>query len=61
VPEGEGLTGVEALRGDSPFIMQPDGLGWLFAPSGLVDGPLPTHYERHESPVRNPLEGSRRA
>ncbi len=47
--------GPEALRGDDPFIMQADGKGWLFAPRGLVDGPLPTHYEPHESPVRNLL------
>ena len=39
----------------SPFIVHPDGLGWLYAPSGLVDGPLPTHYEPHESPFDNPL------
>jgi formate dehydrogenase major subunit len=44
-----------ALRGDEPFIMQPDGKGWLFAPSGLTDGPLPTHYEPHESPTDNGL------
>ncbi len=44
-----------ALRGDEPFVMQADGRGWLFAPSGLVDGPLPTHYEPFESPVRNLL------
>jgi formate dehydrogenase major subunit len=37
--------------------MQADGRGWLFVPSGLVDGPLPTHYEPHESPVENPLYG----
>src|SRR4051794_18868550 len=37
--------GPEAIRGDHPFIMQSDGLGWLFAPQGLEDGPLPTHYE----------------
>ncbi len=43
------------LGGDDPFIMRPDGKAWLFAPSGLVDGPLPTHYEPYESPVRNPL------
>src|SRR4051812_8319961 len=43
-----------ALRGDEPFIMQPDGKAWLYAPSGLTDGPLPTHYEPHESPVDNP-------
>ena len=34
-------TAEDALRGDEPFIMQADGRGWLFAPSGLVDGPLP--------------------
>ena len=44
-----------AIRGSSPFIVHPDGLGWLYAPTGLVDGPLPTHYEPHESPVENPL------
>jgi formate dehydrogenase major subunit len=48
-------TGMEALSGKSPFIVHPDGLGWLFAPSGLVDGPMPTHYEPHESPFENPL------
>jgi len=45
----------EALRGDQPFIMQGDGRAWLYAPSGLVDGPFPTHYEPHESPLRNSL------
>ena len=44
-----------ALRGDEPFTMQADGKGWLYVPSGLVDGPLPTHYEPHESPFENPL------
>jgi formate dehydrogenase major subunit len=52
-----GALGPEALRGDDPFIMQADGKGWLFAPTGLLDGPLPTHYEPHESPIRNPLYG----
>jgi formate dehydrogenase major subunit len=47
----------KALRGDEPFIMQADGRGWLFVPTGLTDGPLPTHYEPHESPFRNPLYG----
>jgi formate dehydrogenase major subunit len=50
-------AGVEAIAGDDPFIMQSDGKGWLFAPSGLIDGPMPTHYEPVESPVRNPLYG----
>jgi formate dehydrogenase major subunit len=48
-------TGPEALSGTEPFIMQADGRGWLYAPSGVVDGPLPTHYEPQDSPVRNPL------
>jgi formate dehydrogenase major subunit len=43
------------LRGDEPFIMQSDGKGWLYVPSGLTDGPMPTHYEPHESPFANPL------
>ena len=51
----DGAIAENALRGDEPFIMQTDGKGWLFAPSGLVDGPLPTHYEPHESPFSNPL------
>ncbi len=47
--------GDEALAGDKPFILHPDGTGWIFAPKGLADGPLPTHYEGLESPVGNPL------
>jgi formate dehydrogenase major subunit len=47
--------GFDWLGGNDPFIMRADGKAWLFAPSGLVDGPLPTHYEPWESPVRNPL------
>ena len=54
VPE-PGAQGPAALAGDDPFIMQADGKGWLYAPSGLLDGPLPTHYEPVESPVRNAL------
>ncbi|MFJ6214750.1 formate dehydrogenase [Streptomyces sp. NPDC092296] len=52
-----GATGTDALSGIDPFIMQADGKGWLYAPAGLVDGPLPTHYEPQDSPVRNPLYG----
>jgi formate dehydrogenase major subunit len=51
-------TGVAALAGDDPFLMQADGKGWLWAPSGVLDGPLPSHYEPHESPVVNPLHGA---
>jgi formate dehydrogenase major subunit len=51
-PDGIGL---DAHSGSDPFIMKADGRGWLFAPTGLVDGPLPTHYEPLESPIQNPL------
>jgi len=50
VPNGVGL---DYHDGASPFIMKADGKGWLYVPSGLVDGPLPTHYEPYESPVHN--------
>ena len=49
------VGGPAAIAGDDPFIMQADGKGWLFAPRGMVDGPLPTHYEAQESPVANSL------
>ena len=49
------LGGMDALSGSDPFMMRPDGKGWLFAPTGLKDGPLPTHYEPVESPVANRL------
>ena len=52
-----GLGGPEGLAGDDPFVMQSDGKGWLYAPSGLVDGPMPTHYEATESPLRNAMYG----
>ncbi len=47
--------GFDWLGGNDPFIMRADGKAWLFAPGGLVDGPLPTHYEPYESPVHNAL------
>jgi formate dehydrogenase major subunit len=53
----DGAEAEDALRGDDPFIMQADGVGWLYVPVGLQDGPLPTHYEPQESPVSNPLYG----
>jgi formate dehydrogenase major subunit len=52
-----GATGPAALAGDDAFIMQSDGKAWLYVPSGLIDGPLPTHYEPAESPIRNALYG----
>jgi formate dehydrogenase major subunit len=51
-PEAEGDA---AIAGDAPFILHPDGVGWIWVASGLKDGPLPAHYEPLESPVRNPL------
>ena len=53
----EGATGTDAIAGNSPFIMQADGKGWLFVPTGLLDGPLPTHYEPQESVTENLLYG----
>jgi len=49
--------GIETISGDDPFLLQADGKGWLFAPSGLQDGPLPVHYEPFESLVENPIYG----
>jgi formate dehydrogenase major subunit len=56
----KGATGPDAIAGDEPFIMQADGRGWLYAPSGVADGPLPTHYEPQDSPVRNLLHRQQR-
>jgi formate dehydrogenase major subunit len=53
----DGARAEAAIAGKHPFIMQSDGRGWLFAPAGLVDGPLPTHYEPSESPFANRLYG----
>jgi formate dehydrogenase major subunit len=53
----DGAEAEDANRGDEPFIMQVDGRGALFVPSGLQDGPLPAHYEPKETPFRNPLYG----
>lgn len=49
--------GMGSIGGDAPFIMKPDGRGWLFTPAGTKDGPMPTHYEPIESPVANLLYG----
>ncbi len=58
--EWTGLDTPDASRQSAPaeapaFVMHADGLGWLWAPSGLKDGPLPAHYEPLESPVANPM------
>ena len=54
-PADPKATGLNALAGTAPFIMKADGKAWLFAPTGLVDAPIPTHYEPYESPVANPV------
>jgi formate dehydrogenase major subunit len=53
-------TGAEALSGTDAFVMQADGKAWLFVPAGLVDGPLPAHYEPQDSPFRNLLYAQQR-
>jgi len=51
-PNGSGL---DAHSGADPFMMQVEGRGRLYVPSGLTDGPLPTFYEPVESPATNIL------
>ncbi len=51
-PNGKGMA---AHSGAAPFILLADGVGQLFVPNGIHDGPLPTHYEAVESPVHNPV------
>jgi formate dehydrogenase major subunit len=48
-------AGDEALSGTMPFIMHADGVGWIWVPTGLRDGPLPTYYEPLESAFTNAL------
>jgi formate dehydrogenase major subunit len=54
---GKRTRGKNTIAGDDPFIMLPGGKGSLFVPSGLQDGPLPTHYEPQESVMPNLLYG----
>jgi formate dehydrogenase major subunit len=56
----KGAQGPAAIAGDDPFIMQADGRGWLYAPAGVADGPMPTHYEPQDSPVPNLLHPRQR-
>jgi formate dehydrogenase major subunit len=53
-PSDDSLA-MDAIGGTDPFMMMADGRAWLYSPSGLLDGPLPTHYEPLESPVDNLL------
>lgn len=43
-------TAPDAVR---PFIMTGEGVARLFAPTGMAEGPLPTHYEPFETPLEN--------
>jgi formate dehydrogenase major subunit len=57
-PDAKGnpaAAGLAAQSGTDAFLMKPDGKAWLFAPSGMNEGPLPEHYEPFEAPVANPL------
>jgi len=54
----EGAKAQDAIAGVDPFIMQGDGKAWLYAPAGLTDGPMPTHYEPAESVSGNALYGT---
>lgn len=53
VPADTAADAMSRLSGVDPFIAKADGKAWLFAPSGLRDGPLPVHYEPVESVVGN--------
>ena len=56
LPAGaDDAKGMDAIAGDDPFIMMADGRAGCTRPRGLLDGPLPTHYEPFESPVPNLL------
>lgn len=54
---GPDAKGKDLISGTDPFILQADGKAWLFAPLGLQEGPLPTHYEPLESVVKSALYG----
>jgi anaerobic selenocysteine-containing dehydrogenase len=54
VPDYNAAAPPEA--GISPFIMNPDGVGRLFALDRMAEGPFPEHYEPVESPLEaNPM------
>jgi formate dehydrogenase major subunit len=48
----EGI-GLDFHSGSDPFIMHPDGRVQIFG--ALADGPLPTHYEPVDTPIKNML------
>ena len=56
-----GARAAEAIAGNEAFVMQSDGRAWLYTPAGIIDGPLPAHYEPQESPLGNALYPRHRA
>ena len=50
----EDAAGMDAIARRRPVHHDGRRPGWLYSPSGLLDGPLPTHYEPLESPVAQP-------
>jgi formate dehydrogenase major subunit len=54
VPDGAWPPMSDKEKGKLPFIMKPDGHASLFGP-GMVDGPLPEHYEPVEGPLPKAL------
>lgn len=57
VPDFKTDAGPDSNAG--PFIMQPEGLGRLFALDKMAEGPFPEHYEPFETPIgTNPMHAS---
>ena len=50
VPDFAATKAPDAPGGSDPFIMKPDGKGWIFG--ALNEGPLPEHYEPLETPLQ---------
>jgi formate dehydrogenase major subunit len=53
VPGDDAQDAMARIGGCDPFIAKSDGKAWLFAPSGMRDGPLPIHVEPVEGTLRN--------
>jgi hypothetical protein len=57
-----GYSGLQHCRTGSdvgPFIMQPEGMGRLFAIDKMAEGPFPEHYEPFETPLGQPAAPER--
>jgi formate dehydrogenase major subunit len=53
IPDFVGTKAPTDPGGTDPYIMMNDGVGALFAPTGMADGPFTEHYEPFESPIPN--------